>query len=206
MPDTSASHESTNSSTSASSQQPWGDDPTAPTSPPSPPDGESSTYAGYAGPPPAASPPPLADPPPAPTGAFQSAPALGMAGAITPGAGPIGKVRPTGVTILLMIVTLGIYGYVWFYFVHDEMKRHTGRGLGGGIAVVLAVLVGVVMPFLTSNEVGEMYEARREPPPVSTMTGLWNFPGAFIIVGPIIWFVKTNGALNRYWESLGATP
>lgn len=109
-------------------------------------------------------------------------------------------------TILLVIVTLGIYSYVWFYFVHDEMKRHTGRGLGGGLAVLLAVVVGVVMPFFTSNEVGEMYEARREPPPVSTMTGLWNFPGALIIVGPIIWFVKTNDALNRYWVSLGAKP
>ena len=36
-------------------------------------------------------------------------------------------------------------------------------------------------------------------------SGLWVFPGIFLIVGPIIWFVKTNGALNSYWESLGAT-
>ncbi|GAB2640648.1 hypothetical protein GCM10027270_31590 [Nocardioides ginkgobilobae] len=40
--------------------------------------------------------------------------------------------------------------------------------------------------------------------PVSGATGLWYFPGMFILVGPIIWFVKTNGALNDYWKSLGA--
>jgi hypothetical protein len=25
------------------------------------------------------------------------------------------------------------------------------------------------------------------------------------LIGSIVWFVKTNGALNRYWESLGAS-
>jgi hypothetical protein len=25
-----------------------------------------------------------------------------------------------------------------------------------------------------------------------------------ILVGPIVWFVKTNAALNDYWKSLGA--
>ncbi|MEJ7628811.1 MAG: hypothetical protein WKF54_04395 [Nocardioidaceae bacterium] len=36
-------------------------------------------------------------------------------------------------------------------------------------------------------------------------TGLWVIPGILIIVGPIIWFVKVNGALNDYWRSLGAS-
>ncbi len=36
------------------------------------------------------------------------------------------------------------------------------------------------------------------------MTGLWYFPGSLILVGPIIWFVKTNNALNDYWRSVGA--
>jgi hypothetical protein len=85
------------------------------------------------------------------------------------------------------------------------MKRHkNGDGLGGVIALVIAALVGVVMPFLTSNEVGELYERRGQSKPVSGLTGLWYFPGIFILVGPIVWFVKTNGALNDYWVSLGA--
>jgi hypothetical protein len=120
------------------------------------------------------------------------------------GAGPIGETRSTGIGILLFIVTFGIYGWYWFYKTHEEMKRHSGIGLGGGIALLLTILVGVVMPFLTSSEVGELYSRRGQRPPVTGVTGLWNFPGVFIVVGPIIWFVKTNGALNDYWRSLGA--
>jgi hypothetical protein len=117
---------------------------------------------------------------------------------------PIGKVRGTGVSILLYIVTFGIYGYVWWYLVHDEMKRHKGSGLGGGLALLLSLLVGIVMPYLTSDEVGELYERRGQKKPVSGLTGLWYFPGMLILVGPIIWFVKTNEALNDYWRSLRA--
>ena len=121
-----------------------------------------------------------------------------------PATGPVGKIRGTGLSILLFFVTLGIYGYVWYYLVHEEMRRHkNGDGLGGVLAIVINFIVGIVMPFLTSNEVGGLYERRGQPAPVSALTGLWVFPGIFIIVGPFIWFVKTNGALNDYWASLG---
>ena len=84
------------------------------------------------------------------------------------------------------------------------MKKHTGAGLGGGLAAVLALFVGIVMPFLTSGEVGTLYRRAGMAAPVSTTTGLWYFPGAFILIGPLVWFVKTNGALNSYWRSVGA--
>lgn len=119
--------------------------------------------------------------------------------------GPVGKIRSTGVAILLMIVTLGIYSWYWYFKTHEEMKRHTGQGIGGGIALILAIFVSIVMPYLNSSEVGQLYERAGREKPVSGATGLWYFPGMLIIVGPIIWFVKTNGALNRYWESMGAT-
>ena len=32
-------------------------------------------------------------------------------------------------------------------------------------------------------------------------TGLWLVPGAILIIPAIVWFVKVQGALNRYWES-----
>jgi F0F1-type ATP synthase membrane subunit c/vacuolar-type H+-ATPase subunit K len=118
--------------------------------------------------------------------------------------GPAGRIRPTGICILLMIVTLGIYGLVWYFMVHDEMRRHTGQGLGGVLALVIAILFGIVMPFLTSNEVGGLDERVGRPARVTALTALWYFPGMFILVGPIIWFVKTNGALNDYWRSVGA--
>jgi hypothetical protein len=163
--------------------------------------------------------------------------------------GPAGKVRPTGASIALFVVTLGIYGFVYNYSVHDEMKRHSGRGIGGGVALLLSFLAGVAMPFVTPAEVGSLYSRRGFPEPVNGWTGLWYvgpaiagylaffvllfatvalnvhqtthgasaappwhiFAGvgiAFLVyvaalaAGGIAWFVKTNGALNRYWESL----
>jgi hypothetical protein len=121
-----------------------------------------------------------------------------------PAMGPIGVIRPTGVTILLTIVTLGFYSWYWFFKTHEEMKRHSGEGIGGAIALILTIFVGFVTPFLTSSEVGALYERQGWKRPVSGATGLWYIPGVLILVGPIIWFVKTNGALNAYWRSLGA--
>lgn len=121
-----------------------------------------------------------------------------------PGTGELGQIRGTGVAILLCIVTLGIYSIYWYYKVHEEMKRHSGQGIGGGVALLLAFFVGFVMPYITSSEVGNLRERRGLEKKVSGVTGLWYFPGAFIIVGPIVWFVKTNGALNDYWRSQGA--
>ncbi|GAA4376350.1 DUF4234 domain-containing protein [Nocardioides caricicola] len=148
----------------------------------------------------AAAPPPYS----APSGAVTPAPAAPVAGYAAPAAGPVGKIRGTGACILLMIVTFGIYGIWWYFKTHDEMKRHSGEGIGGALALLLALFVGIVLPYINSSEVGKLYERRGQPSPVSGATGLWYFPGIFILVGPIVWFVKTNGALNEYWRSQGA--
>lgn len=118
--------------------------------------------------------------------------------------GPIGQQRGTGFGIALFLVTFGLYSWYWYYVTHEEMKRHTGNGLGGGIALLIAVFVGIASPFISSAEVGGLYERAGRPQPVSAITGLWVFPGAFLLVLPIVWFVKTNGALNEYWRSVGA--
>ena len=118
---------------------------------------------------------------------------------------PIGQVRSTGTCVLLTIVTLGFYTLYWYFKTHEEMKRHSGTGIGGGVALILAIFLGIVMPFLSSNEVGGLYERRGQAKPVSAITGLWALLlGWFFFVGLIVWFVKTNGALNAYWRSLGA--
>jgi hypothetical protein len=153
-------------------------------------------------------PPPAESVPPAPSVPRDAAPPAyvgqHLAAAPYPPQGPVGNIRGTGVCILLTIVTFGIYSLVWYYKVHDEMKRHSGDGMGGALALVLALFVSIVMPYFTSHEVGQLYERRGHQPPVSALTGLWSFPGVIIVVGPLIWFIKTNGALNGYWRSLGA--
>ena len=128
-----------------------------------------------------------------------------LPGGMPVGHGPVGKVRDTGTCILLTVVTLGIYTWYWYFKTHEEMNAHTGQGIGGPIALILGIFIGIVMPFLTASEVGGLYERRGQARPVSALTGLWYLLlGWFFLVGAIVWFVKVNGALNAYWRSLGA--
>ena len=148
---------------------------------------------------------PDADPPPPPSGATVPAPAYAGQTATMPATTPVGTIRSTGTCVLLTIVTLGFYTWYWYYKTHDEMKQHTGTGIGGPVALILAIFVGIVMPFLTPHEVGGMYERRGRAKPVSATTGLWFILlGWLLFVGVIVWFVKTNRALNDYWRSVGA--
>lgn len=148
-------------------------------------------------------------PPPYDAGAVPApaAPAAPVAGfAPIPSTGPVGKVRGTGACIGLTIITLGIYSWYWYYKTHDEMKQHSNDGIGGPIALILAIFIGIVNPFLSSSEVGKLYQRDGRQAPVSAATGLWFLLlGWFFLVGAIVWFVKTNGALNEYWKSKGAT-
>lgn len=138
-----------------------------------------------------------------PTGMQQyDVPGAAPAGVAVPGqVGQIGQVRNTGTCILLFIVTLGIYGWFWYYNSAEEMKRHSGEGIGGVLALILGIFVSIAMVFISAHEVGKLYERRGQRPPVSALTGLWVL---LPLVGGIVWFVKTNGALNDYWRSLGA--
>ena len=74
-------------------------------------------------------------------------PAMAPSGGLQPmlGPAPLGKIRSTGTCILLTVVTFGIYSLYWYFKVHDEMKRHSGAGLGGGLALVLGLFVGIAM-------------------------------------------------------------
>ena len=122
----------------------------------------------------------------------------------SPVRGPVGQVRGTALQLLLFVVTFGIWAFVYLFQSHDEMKRHSGEGIGGLLALLVGVFAYMASPFLLSHEVGGLYERRGLRKPVSALTGLWFFPGIFLLVGPIIWFVLTNNALNRYWRSEGA--
>jgi len=120
--------------------------------------------------------------------------------------GPLGRPRGIGFGILLYIITLGFYGWYWVYKTEEETAKHTGEGLGGVLGLVIWILLGAVMAFVIPSEVGKMYRKDGQEPPVNGWTGLWLFPFGFLIVTAIVWFVKVQGSLNRYWESKGATP
>lgn len=115
--------------------------------------------------------------------------------------GPLGQPRGIGFGILLFIITFSFYGWYWAYKTQEEMKQHTGDGLGGVLGLVVWILIGAVSAFVIPSEVGRMYRGDKREPPVSGWTGLWLFPFGIFIIPAIVWFVKVQGSLNRYWES-----
>jgi Domain of unknown function (DUF4234) len=125
-----------------------------------------------------------------------------------PSAGaPLGKPRGIGFAILIFIVTLGIYGLYWVYKTHEEIKQDTGEGLGGVLGLVVWILIWPVNAFVIPSEIGKMYARDGQEPPMTGWTGLWLFPGFLLIIPAIVWFVKVQRALNRYWRSkAGAAP
>jgi len=117
-----------------------------------------------------------------------------------PASGPLGNPRGVWFVILIGILTLGLYWWYWAYMTQEEMKRHTGQGLGGVLGLVIWILISPVSAFVIPSEVGNMYARDGQPKPVTGWTGLWLFPFGFLIVTAIIWAVKVQGSLNRYWE------
>jgi Na+/proline symporter len=119
--------------------------------------------------------------------------------------GPLGHPRGIGFGILIFIVTFGLYSLYWVYQTQEEVKRHSGDGIGGVLGLVVWIIVGAISAFVIPSEIGKMYEKDGREAPITGWSGLWLFPGALLIIPAIIWFVKVQGALNRYWESEGAT-
>ena len=118
----------------------------------------------------------------------------------TPGSntGPLGQPRGIGFAILMTIVTLGIYSLYWVFKTQDEVKNHSGQGVGGVLGLVIYIVVSVVTWFLIPSEVGKMFTRDGRPAPFTGWTGLWLL---LPIIGAFVWFIKIQGALNRYWES-----
>jgi hypothetical protein len=121
--------------------------------------------------------------------------------AASAGWGPPGKVRSPAAVIIFSIITLGIYFLVWTYKVFQELKDHSGDGVGGVIGLVIALLINPVNWFLLPSEIGNLYTKAGKEKPVTGLTGFWNL---IPLVGTIIWVVKVQGAMNRRWESSGA--
>ena len=69
-----------------------------------------------------------------------------------------------------------------------------------GYSACVWILVNPVSAFVIPSEIGKMYKADGQEPPMTGWTGLWLFPGAILLVPAIVWFVKVQRGLNRYWE------
>jgi hypothetical protein len=100
--------------------------------------------------------------------------------------GPLGQPRGVGFGILMYIVTFGVYSFYWVYKTQEEMKQHTGEGLGGVLGLVVWLLINPVTAFVIPSEIGKMYKKDGQEPPMTGWTGLWLFPGAILLVPAIV--------------------
>ncbi len=124
---------------------------------------------------------------------------------------PVGQVPPRlggayyspGMVILLSIVTIGVWTFLWSYRTNEDLKKYNGDGIGGVLAVVLNLLLGVVLMFTIPNEIKNMYERDGRESPVRAIWGLWFL---LPIIGLFIWYFKVQNALNDFWLSKGSQP
>jgi uncharacterized protein DUF4234 len=117
--------------------------------------------------------------------------------------GPVGNTRSIGLCILWAVLTLGIYTFIWTYKTQEEIKRYSGNGVGGVIGLVIYILISPITFFLVPSETRYMYEdLDGQRSPVRGIYGLWFL---LPLIGSLIWFIQVQGALNRYWESKGAS-
>ncbi len=117
--------------------------------------------------------------------------------------GMVGKSRSPLVVLLLSLVTIGIYALYWQYATFKEIKEYSRQGMGGGLGLLFAILLGIVNVFMMPAEVGNLYANEGRAKPVSGPTGFWVF---LPIVGGIVWLFKTQGRLSDFWEIHGAPP
>ena len=119
------------------------------------------------------------------------------------GWGPPGQIRNWGTVAILSIITCGIYAIFWQYYVFRDNKEFSGEGVGGGIAVIFAIFIGIVNIFLLPAEEGNIYAKAGQEKPVSGVTGFWVL---IPLVGWFIWLYKVQNAINTRWEQMGVSP
>ncbi len=105
--------------------------------------------------------------------------------------------------ILLYIVTCSVWAAAWAYRTHEDLQRHNGEGIGGGVGMVLGLFADVAVGFTVPMELEKAYHRNGWPSPVKATDGLWLF---LPIAGQFIWYTKVQAALNAYWISQGSRP
>ena len=112
------------------------------------------------------------------------------------------KRNPLGV-LGLTIITLGIYGFYWYYKVNEEILRYTGDQTISPSRSLVAVIPGfllIVPPFIayynTANHIVQMEQQRGIAAQIS--------PALVVVIALVIWIgmaAYVQEHLNRVWDS-----
>jgi hypothetical protein len=118
------------------------------------------------------------------------------------GGGPIGRPRSVGLTILVAIVTFGLWTVLWSYWNGEELRDYRRNGLGGVGYLLLTFFIYPVTMFLMANEVERLYVEAGKRPQITSLWGLWFL---LPLIGNIIWYVRIQHAINDFWQARGGT-
>jgi hypothetical protein len=123
------------------------------------------------------------------------------------GAGSTAKLRSVVWVIVLEIITLGIYGFFWWYFIHRELrdygraKNTTELGTSPGTSV-LAITLGalIIVPLLVS-----VYNGFKRVQAAQRLTGIDPINGwigliLFLVFYPALMGYMQSG-LNSVWQA-----
>jgi Domain of unknown function (DUF4234) len=108
----------------------------------------------------------------------------------------VGRHRKPLIVLLLMIVTLGIYGLYWIYISFAEVRAYRGKGTSGIVGLLLALIP--VSIFLLPSHIGDMYAEGGKTKPITGYTGLW---ALIPLIGGIVWLFKVQNRLNEFWAT-----
>ena len=99
------------------------------------------------------------------------------------------KKRNMAMQVLLMIITLGIYGIYWFYVTTSEMVEH--KGLGGSPALWTLLLFIPLISLFSYYKQGEALEALTEG-----SINKWIILVLWVLFSPAAWLI-TQIELNK---------
>jgi uncharacterized protein DUF4234 len=122
-------------------------------------------------------------------------------------AGSTAKIRSVVWVIVLEIVTLGIYGFFWWYFIHRELrdygraKNTTELGTSPGTSL-LAITLGalIIVPLLVS-----VYNGFKRVQAAQRLTGIDAINGWIGLILFLVFYPALMGymqsALNSVWQA-----
>jgi hypothetical protein len=105
----------------------------------------------------------------------------------------------------LTIITVGIYGFVWYYKINDEARRYLrDDAIRPGIAV-LAIILGwliIVPPFVSIYRTGQRIQRMQDNARVTQRTEPVLGLIAFLVYSLHIPYYQSG--LNKVWAAYGA--
>ena len=123
------------------------------------------------------------------------------------------KIRSPWAPALLPVVTLGIYGLVWYYKINREM-RDFGRARGTDelgdspgtslLAITLGALI-VVPAILSLIHTGQRIQAAQRLAGIDPQMSGW-LAIVMALLLPPVFYAYEQSELNKVWERVGEAP